>query len=97
MRWVVIFDDTAEMLEVRRHRGAQHLEYLDAHKDEILIGGGLRPAPGEPFVGGLWVLEVRDRARAVALIENDPYFQPEYRKYRLLTWGKAFEDRAIVL
>ena len=96
-RWVVIFEDSAGMLDVRRKHGADHLAYLDTNKDKILIGGGLRPAPGEPFVGGLWVLEVADRAEAVRLIENDPYYRPEFRTYRVLAWGKAFEDRAVTL
>ena len=96
-RWVVIFEDSDGMLEIRRKHGAEHLAYLDANKSKILVGGGLRPAPGEPFVGGLWVLEVVDRDEAVRLIENDPYYRPEFRKYRVLTWGKAFEDRAVTL
>jgi uncharacterized protein len=96
-RWVVFFEDSDGMLDVRRKHGAEHLAYLDANKHKILIGGGLRPAPGESFVGGLWVLEVADRAEAVRLIENDPYYRPEFRKYRVLAWGKAFEDRSVTL
>lgn len=37
------------------------------------------------------------RARAVALIENDPYWVPGLRRYRLLTWGNAFPDRPVTL
>jgi len=96
-RWVVIFEDSADMLAVRQRHDAEHLAYLDANKDKILIGGGLRCAPGEPFVGGLWVLDVADRAEAIGLIESDPYYRPEFRKYRVLAWGKAFEDRAVTL
>ena len=96
-RWVVIFEDSEGMLEVRRRHGAEHLAYLDANRHKILIGGGLRPAPGEPFVGGLWVLEVADRAEAVCLIESDPYYRPELRKYRVLAWGKALGDRPVTL
>jgi uncharacterized protein len=44
------------MLAVRQQREPAHLAYLVANKDKILIVGGLRPAPGEAFVGGLWVL-----------------------------------------
>ena len=90
-RWVVIFEDAAGMLAVRQQREPAHLAYLAANKDRILIAGGLRPAPGETFVGGLWVLEVADRGEAVALVENDPYYQPEHRKYRVLAWGKALD------
>src|SRR5436190_23699731 len=97
MRWVAIFEDTAEMLEVRRARESRHLEYLHKHSDEILLAGGLREAPGAAFVGGLWVLEVASRERAVQLVEGDPYFAPAHRKYRLLTWGKALAERQVVL
>ena len=79
------------MLAVRQQREPAHLAFLEAHKDKILIAGGLRPAPGEKFVGGLWVLEVAGRDEAVALIEADPYYQPEHRKYRVLAWGKALD------
>ena len=37
------------------------------------------------------MLEVRDRQRAVELIENDPYYEPAHRRYRLLRWGKALD------
>jgi uncharacterized protein len=97
MRWIALFDDQPEMLAVRQEREALHLAYLQQHESEILIAGGLRDAPGSSFVGGLWVLEVAAKERAVTLIENDPYFVPPHRSYRLLTWGKAFADKAVVL
>ena len=96
-RWVVIFDDNLEMLDVRRKFGAQHLDYLRANSARILIGGGLRNAPGEPFVGGLWVVEADGRDEIVKLVENDPYYHPEFRSFKILTWGKALEDRATTL
>lgn len=92
MRWIAIFEDTPKMLEVRKEREHLHLEYLRRHIKEIPLAGGCRPAPGEPPVGGLWVLEVESKERAVELIENDPYFTAHGRKYRLLTWGKAFPE-----
>ena len=48
-------------------------------------------------MGGLWILEVIDRARAVALIEGDPYFIHGVRRYELRTWGKAFPERQVLL
>ena len=97
MRWVAIFQDTPEMLAVRQEREALHFEYLRKHETEILIAGGLREAPGGKFVGGLWVLEVSSKERAVSLVEDDPYFVPEFRGYRLLTWGKALAEKQVVL
>ncbi len=97
MRWIAFFDDQPQMLAVRKEREALHLMYLRQHENEILIAGGLREAPGSAFVGGLWALEVPSKERAVALIENDPYFVPALRSYRLFTWGKASGDKAVVL
>lgn len=97
MRWVAIFNDTPEMLAVRHEREALHFEYLRKHETEILIAGGLRETPGSKFVGGLWVLEVSSKERAISLIEDDPYFVPEFRSYQLLTWGKVFSEKQVVL
>ena len=97
MRWVALFDDDPGMLAVRLLHAQAHLDYLDANANEILIGGGLRARPDEPFCGGLWVLEVPDRDRAVELIEGDPYYTPALRRYRLFTWGKALQDRVVQL
>lgn len=97
MRWIVIFEDQPEMLAVRKEREPAHLSYLRQHENEILIAGGCREAPGEAFVGGLWVLDVASKERAIELIENDPYFEPPYRSYKLRTWGKALADRSVAL
>jgi uncharacterized protein YciI len=96
-RWVAIFDDPPEMMQVRAEREGMHFEYLERHRDRILIGGGLRESPGGAFTGGLWVLETESREEAVRVIENDPYFQPGLRRYRLLVWGKAFENIPVTL
>lgn len=95
-RWAVVFTDTPGMLAVRKEREARHLAYLRDHQDEIVLAGGCRPAPGEPFVGGLWVIETTSRDRAVELVENDPYFVPEFRSYRLTTWGKALDGDVVL-
>lgn len=97
MRFVAIFEDTPAMEDVRREREAMHIEYLRTHCEEIVIGGGLREKQGGPFVGGLWVLEVASKERAVQLVEGDPYFQAEKRPYKLHVWGKALPDRQVVL
>jgi hypothetical protein len=44
MRWVVIFDDDAGRDSIRKEHSAAHCDYLAAHRDSILIAGGLRPA-----------------------------------------------------
>jgi len=97
MRWITFFSDTPEMMEVRKERQDLHFEYLKKHESEILIAGGCREVPDGAFVGGLWVLDVPSKERAVELIENDPYFVPSCRTYQLLVWGKAFAEKPVVL
>ena len=97
MRWVAIFEDTEEMLHVRKTYEPAHFEYLGAHESEIVLAGGLRNAPEGSFVGGLWVLEVPTRERAVELVEGDPYFVHGVRSYRLHVWGKAFPEKKVAL
>jgi uncharacterized protein len=97
MRFVVIFEDSPEMAAIRRKDEHAHLAYLEAHRTEIQMAGGLRNEHGGPYVGGLWVFEVPSRERAVALIEGDPYFLAHPRNYRLLAWGKALPQYEVTL
>src|SRR5262245_41840681 len=90
-RWVVLFDDTPAMLNVRKERAAKHVEYLEKNATRILIGGGLRPVPNAPFVGGLWIVEADTYEEVLELVLHDPYFCPEHRKFRILAWGKAID------
>ena len=96
-RWVAIFEDLPGMAQVRHEHESMHFQYLERHRDRIRIGGGLREIPGGAFVGSLWVLETETREEAVQLIEEDPYFRPGLRRYRLLVWGKAFENVPVTL
>jgi uncharacterized protein YciI len=90
MRWVALFEDHSGREHVRKEHSQAHFDYLAANSGKIPLAGGLRPAPGEWYCGGLWVLEVDSREEAVKLIEADPYFKLGLRKtYRLLVWGKA--------
>jgi uncharacterized protein len=89
MRLIALFEDEPAMAAVRQRLEPAHLAFLEAHRDEIRMAGGLRDEPGGPYVGGLWVFEVASKARAIELIEADPYYQAHCRPYRLLAWGKA--------
>jgi len=74
----------------------EHLAYLGENSDGVLIGGGLRPLPEEPFVGGLWIVEAATYDAVVSLVTNDPYFNPACRQFKILAWGKAF-DKPVIL
>jgi uncharacterized protein len=99
-RWVAIFEDHPRETAawVRDKHADDHFAYLAANAEKIRIGGGLRPAPGAWFSGGLWVLEVESRDEAVRLVEDDPYFKLGLRKsYQLYVWGTAAGYGDVVL
>lgn len=97
MRLVVIFDDEPPMAAVRARLEPAHLAFLEAHRAEIPMAGGLRDEPGGPYAGGLWVFDVASRERAIELIEADPYYQAHPRPYRLLVWGKALPQYEVLM
>ncbi len=97
MRFVVIFEDVQEMVAVRETLEPDHLAYLETHRTEILMAGGLRNEHGGAYVGGLWVFDVPNKARALELIENDPFYLAYPREYRLLAWGKALPQHMVTL
>lgn len=90
-RWVCVFDDSPEMLAIRSERRAQHHDFLRRHASRIRQAGALLPQPDAPPSGALWLLDVETRDAAVALIEQDPYFDPKYRQYRLFEWKWALD------
>ena len=90
-RWVVLFDDTPGMLVHRRKFGKEHIEYLEKNADRILVGGGLRAVPDAPFVGGLWIVEADSYDDVNTLVLEDPYFNADHRRYKILFWGKAID------
>jgi uncharacterized protein len=97
MRLIAIFEDEPPMADVRARLEPAHLAFLETHRGEIRMAGGLRDEPGGLYVGGLWVLDVASKARATQLIEDDPYFKAYRRPYRLLVWGKALPQYEVTM
>ena len=97
MRLIVIFEDTPPMADVRQRLEPAHLAFLEANRKEIPMAGGLRDEPGGAYTGGLWVFDVASKARAVQLIEADPYQQAQPRPYRLQVWGKALPQYEVLM
>ena len=96
--YVVRFTDRADQLAVRRQFLQAHIEWLDRHKDVVLVPGSLRPEPGQDAVGGLWVVEARDREQIERLIHTDPFWIHGLRQgFEILHWSKAFPDRKVLV
>jgi uncharacterized protein YciI len=97
-RWVVVFEDSMEMLGVRANKDLRdaHVAYAKNHP-ELLIGGGLKPETDQAFCGALWVVEAATRLEVVSLVESDPFYFPKYRSFEIFVWGKLLEDQMVSL
>lgn len=91
MRWIAIFEDRLGALAIREANAQAHFDYLERHRDQIRLAGGVRDEPGGPPDGALWILDnIADRAEAVRLCEEDPFFTAGLRQgYLLKAWGFA--------
>jgi uncharacterized protein YciI len=97
-RWVAIFEDKPEMLEIRARKDLRdaHIEYVKNHS-ELLIGGGLKQDTDNPFCGALWVVEAKNKSEVERLILGDPFYFSEYRSFQIFAWGKILEDQVATL
>ena len=97
-RWVVIFKDSNQMLEIRADKALRdrHVSYAKQHP-ELLIGGGLKPSPNENFCGALWIVESETRLEVEELVLADPFYIAEHRTFEIFSWGKILEDKSVTL
>ncbi len=95
-RWVVLFEDKPEMLEIRadKKRRDAHIIYAKAHR-ELLIGGGMKPDIVADFCGALWIVEAKTEIEQ--LIRKYPFYVEAYRSFKIYTWGKILEDEKVTL
>ena len=96
MLFAVRFHDQRDCAEVRRQHLQAHIDWLDEHKDSVLIGGSLRNEPSENPVGGLWLVEATDKNAVEVLIQSDPFSIHGLReRHEIFFWSKAFPERKV--
>ena len=66
-------DDPEVSSQIRRDRLAEHLDYLEQHRDLIVLGGARLAEDGATRVGSTLILNVESRDAAVAFSENEPF------------------------
>lgn len=96
MLFVVRFEDDQNKYETRKQYLDAHINWLDKHTKQVLVGGSLRKTPDDQPVGGLWIVEAASVQEVELLIESDPFWVHGLRSSReILHWSKAFEDRTV--
>jgi uncharacterized protein len=98
MLFVVNFADRADRLLVRQQYLPDHLRWLDANSERVLVAGSLRREPDAAPIGGLWIVEAPSRSDLEALLEGDPFWIHGLREsWTILHWSKAFPDRTALV
>lgn len=96
MLYAVRFHDRPDRLPVRRQHLQAHIDWLDEHKDAVLVAGSLRHEPDEEPVGGLWLVEAACKAEVESLLLTDPFHVHGLRQsHEILCWTKAFPGRRV--
>ncbi|RMP31108.1 YciI family protein [Pseudomonas coronafaciens] len=91
MLFAVFFEDKPEESEVRKKNLIDHIQWLERHKELILVGGSLREHPSSDPLGGLWLVEAESKETVTRLIHTDPFWIEGLRKsFKILHWSKAF-------
>ncbi|GAA6207026.1 hypothetical protein NBRC116601_03190 [Cognatishimia sp. WU-CL00825] len=94
--WVVLFEDEPEMISHRReHRDAHHA-FLQENENRIKIAGNMRPMPGAPYSGGMWIVKGCDFDDVIDIVQKDPLYNPQYRSFRIFSWSKS-DDKLVTL
>ena len=93
MLFVIRFVDKTDQQVLRQQYLQDHIDWLDARRDTVLVAGSLRLDEDDPPVGALWVVEAESKAAAIEAFKTDPFWVQGLRQgYEILHWSKAFPD-----
>ena len=93
MLFAVLLNDKPGHGETRARHLQAHIEWVDEHKDKILVAGSLRQDPTDTPKGGLWVVEAESREAVFELVSSDPFFTCGLRQsVEVFHWNKALPN-----
>ncbi|MEM8813452.1 MAG: YciI family protein [Pseudomonadota bacterium] len=91
MRYAVVFEDDDTHADARQRHMADHLAFLERHKDTIDAAGPLVDTSDDQPAGGLWIVDTETPDTVRALVEEDPFWPTGLRKaVRILAWRQVF-------
>lgn len=79
--------------QLRQQLRAAHLEFLDSHVGQLIACGAKLNDDGSDAGGGVYIIDVDDRAQAERFIEADPFHAGGlFHEVRITRWRKAYVD-----
>ncbi len=92
MLFAVLFTDKPDHGALRTEHLQSHIEWVDQHKDKVLVAGSLRHEPNDIPKGGLWVVEAESKQAVLELLKTDPFYIRGLRQsVEVLHWSKALQ------
>ncbi len=90
MYFAIYCVDKPDQGQVRADNRQAHLDYLNAHKDQVHVAGPLISDDGGTMLGSLLIMEFEDKAAAEAFAEADPYKKAGLFQFvDIHTWKKV--------
>lgn len=72
MLFIIYQEDGPGSAEIRARVKQSHLDYLERHKDTLVLGGALLAEDGVERIGSVLILNVPSRAAAEAFSADEP-------------------------
>ena len=68
------FTDKPDSLAIRQRHMAEHVAWLDAHADAVIVAGTMRVAPEDPPLAAIWIVRADSAEAVLALSDGDPFW-----------------------
>lgn len=72
MLYIIYQEDGTDGAAARKRARDSHFEYLDKHKDILVLGGAMLADNSDERIGSVLIINVPDRASAEAFSANEP-------------------------
>ena len=82
MLFILRFTDKPDSLHIRQRHLAEHIAWLDAHAEQVLVAGALRTEPQLPPVAALWIVRADSPEAVLTLSATDPFWTNGLRATR---------------
>ena len=72
MLYIIYQEDGPDGAAARKRARDSHFDYLDKHKDILVLGGAMLADNSDERIGSVLIINVPDRAAAEAFSANEP-------------------------
>jgi uncharacterized protein YciI len=73
MLYIIYQVDKSHSEGIRAAHRAEHFQYLDDHKDILVLGGAMLAEDGQTRTGSVLIINVPNRQAAERFSENEPF------------------------